>query len=192
MTWTTGLLSLFMTPDEAETVSGDLIEEYHDSILPSVGKPRADIWLARQVAGFVWRAPLAWGLIMAACMSGRFALDTFAPPADYGLRSFVTTWAAILIYLTAAAWSAHRTGRVSSGVLVAAAAHAVGWGLNGVVTIAIFIAAIRSQPEMVREFETTGGWGEIWFLPLMMLPVVLALGWTGGAFGRLLARRTRV
>ena len=190
MKWTTEVLALFLPPDEAETVSGDLVEEYHDSILPAVGKAHADLWLARQVAGFVWRAPLAWGLIVAACMSGRFAIDTFAPPADYGPRSFVTTWAAILIYLSAAAWSSHRTGRISSGLLVAAAAHGIGWSLNGVVTIAIFVAAIRSQPEMVRVFEATGGWDEIWFLPVMMLPVVLALGSVGGAFGRL-ARRTR-
>ncbi len=62
MMWTTAVLSLLMPPDEAETVAGDLIEEYRDTVYPAAGKWRADFWLARQVAGFVWRVPLAWGL----------------------------------------------------------------------------------------------------------------------------------
>ncbi len=44
---------------------------------------------------------------------------------------------------------------------------------------------------MLNLFYATGGWGEQWFLPLMLLPIVLALGAIGGVFGRTLGRRAR-
>jgi hypothetical protein len=189
MMWTTAVLSLLMPPDEAETVAGDLIEEYRDTVYPAAGKWRADFWLARQVAGFVWRVPLAWGLLVAVFIAGRFVADTLAPPASYAARSFFTTWSSILLYLMAGAWGARRTGRLLAGVLLAAGAHAIGWTLSGVVTIALFAGVIRNEPAMLNLFYATGGWGEQWFLPLMLLPIVLSLGAIGGVFGRTLGRR---
>jgi hypothetical protein len=191
MMWTTAVLSLLMPADEAETIAGDLIEEYRDTVYPAVGKWRADFWLARQVAGFVWRVPLVWGLLVAAFIAGRFVADTFAPPVSYSARSFFTTWSSILLYLMAGAWGARRTGHVRTGVLLAAGAHAIGWALSGVVTIALFVGVIRNRPEMLNLFHATGGWGEQWFLPLMLLPIVLAIGAIGGVFGRTLGRRAR-
>jgi hypothetical protein len=44
---------------------------------------------------------------------------------------------------------------------------------------------------MLTLFQETGGWGEQWFLPLMLLPFVLVLGSIGGVFGRSLAGRAR-
>ena len=191
MMWTMAVLSLLMPPDEAETVAGDLIEEYRDTVYPAVGKWRADFWLARQVAGFVWRVALTWGLLVAVLIAGRFAADTFAPPASYSTRSFFTTWSSILLYLLAGAWGARRTGRLRAGVLLAAGAHAIGWGLSGIVTMALFAGVIRNPPAMLNLFYETGGWGEQWFLPLMLLPIVLALGAIGGVFGRAVGRRAR-
>ena len=78
-------------------------KDTRDTVYPAVGKWRADCWLARQVAGFVWRVPLAWGLLVAVFIAGRFAADTFAPPASYSARSFFTTWSSILLYLMAGA-----------------------------------------------------------------------------------------
>jgi hypothetical protein len=194
MSWTmriTGLLSLFLPPDEAETVGGDLIEEYQDSILPAIGKPRADRWLVRQVAGFVWRAPAAWAILVAVCMAGRFSLDTFAPPDDYHLRSFFTTWSAILIYLAAGAWAAHRTGRARSGTIVAVLSHLAGHAMSVGITAMVFVGVIRDEPARRLLFDQTGGWGEQWFIPLMLLPIVALLGWLGGTFGRAVATRAR-
>ena len=75
---------------------------------------------------------------------------------------------------------ARRTGRLLAGVLLAAGAHAIGWALSGIVTIALFAGVIRNEPAMLNLFYATGGWGEQWFLPLMLLPIVLALGAIGG------------
>ena len=191
MTWVSLVLALLLPADEAETVAGDLIEEYRDTVYPAVGRRRADLWLVWQVAGFLWRMPLAWGLLVAACLSARFALDTFSPPASYAARSFVTTWSSILLYLAAGAWAARRTGRARTGTLAALAAHAIGWTLSGAVTAAIFATAIRHDPAMVKLFRETGGWGEQWLLPLALAPIVCVLGAVGGAFGKAIGRRLR-
>ena len=189
--WTLAVLSLLMPPDEAETVAGDLIEEYRDTVYPAVGAWRADFWLARQIAGFVWRVPLVWGLLVAAFIAGRFLADTFAPPQSYAARSFFTTWSSILLYLLAGAWGGRRTGRALAGVLVAAGAHAIGWTVNAAITAVVFVGVIRPEPAMLNLFYATGGWGEQWLLPVMLLPIVLVLGAIGGVFGRARRRRAR-
>jgi hypothetical protein len=189
--WAAALLPLLLRADEAETVMGDLIEEYRDTVYPSSGRWRANAWFVGQVAGFAWRAAWVWGLLVAAFISGRFILDTFAPPASYYARSFFTTWSSILLYLLTGFWAARRTGRLRTGILIAVAAHAIGWSVNAAMTAAIYVGVIRDQPAMLSLFRETGGWGEQWFLPLMLLPFVLVLGSAGGAFGRFLSGRTR-
>ena len=182
--WAAAVLPLLLRSDEAETVAGDLIEEYRDTVYPASGEWRADVWFVRQVAGFAWRAAAPWGLLLAAFMSGRFLLDTFAPPASYAARSFFTTWSAILLYLLAATWASRRTGRARTGTLVALGVHAIGWSLNVAITAAVFVGLIRNEPAMQSLFQQTGGWGEQWLLPLMLLPIVTVLGSVGGVFGR--------
>jgi hypothetical protein len=189
--WASALLASLLSSSEAETVLGDLIEEYRDAVLPARGQRQANIWFVRQVAGFAWRAPVVWGLVVAAFIAGRFVLDTFAPPANYAQRSFFTTWSSILLYLLAGAWGAWRTGRARTGTFVAVCAHAIGWSVSIAITSAIFIGVIRNNATMLNVFRDTGGWGEQWLLPLMLLPFVLVLGSLGGVCGRSLAKRSR-
>src|SRR5688572_26683602 len=54
--WADALLGTFLNPQEAETESGDLLEAYRDSIYPTRGRWRADLWYVRQVAGYLLRA----------------------------------------------------------------------------------------------------------------------------------------
>jgi uncharacterized protein YqgC (DUF456 family) len=185
------LLSWLLPAEEAETVAGDLIEEYRDTVLPASGRWSANTWFVRQVVGFVWRAPAVWGLLVGMFVSGRFLLDTFAPPASYSQRSFFTTWSSILLYLLAGAWGARRTGRAATGTLVAVCAHAIGWIVNAAVTAVLFVGVIRTEPARLTLFKQTGDWGEVWFLPLMLLPFVLVLGSIGGLCGRSLGKRSR-
>ena len=53
--WADALLRTWLTPQEAETESGDLLEAYRDSIYPALGRWRSDLWYVRQVAGYVLR-----------------------------------------------------------------------------------------------------------------------------------------
>jgi hypothetical protein len=189
--WAAALLESLLPSGEAETVVGDLIEEYRDAVLPARGRRQANIWFVRQVAGFAWRAPVVWGLVVAAFIAGRFLLDTFAPPASYAQRSFFTTWSSILLYLLAGAWGGRRTGRARAGIIVAVCAHAIGWAVSAAITGAIFVGVIRNDAAMLNLFRETGGWGEEWLLPLMLLPFVLVLGLVGGVCGRSLAKRSQ-
>jgi hypothetical protein len=63
--------------------------------------------------------------------------------------------------------------------------------VNAAVTAVLFVGVIRSEPAMLTLFKQTGDWGEVWFLPLMLLPFVLVLGSIGGLCGRSLAKRSR-
>ena len=192
--WAEAVLRVLLRPDVAETVSGDLLEEYRDTVFPSRGRRRADMWYAAQVTRFMLHTPLIWGLVLAAFLSARTLFDTFAPPADYSwaARSAFTTWSSITLYVFAAAWAAWRTGRASSGPLVALVTHVIGWTLRAVFDTVLFVSVVRYNPKMLDLFEITGGWGEEWGVPLMLLPIVVVLGTLGGVVGKSLgAGRTR-
>src|SRR5215467_8681301 len=53
--WAEMLLRFFLPSGTAETVSGDLLEAYRDSVYPQLGSWRADLWFVRQVAGYILR-----------------------------------------------------------------------------------------------------------------------------------------
>ena len=69
--WAETILRLLLKPVDRECVSGDLLEEYRDSIRPARGRWGADVWYVRQVAGFAWRA--GWVCTAPVC---------FAPSGD--------------------------------------------------------------------------------------------------------------
>jgi hypothetical protein len=60
--WADALLRSFLKYDEIETVSGDLLEVYRDSIRPQRGRWRADLWYVRQVAGYAMGMPSTMNL----------------------------------------------------------------------------------------------------------------------------------
>lgn len=191
--WAEMLLRLFLPPDQAETVSGDLIEEYREAIHPSCGRWGADLWLARQIAGFTWRSAWVWGVLVCVSMAGRGVWDTIAPPLDgnWGPRSAFTTYWVIAILVFAGAWVARRTGRALSGPLAAIAAHIIGTLLGVPFRMALFVIAIQHDPKRLELFYATGGWGEEWGIPLMLVPVVLVLGTLGGVVGRFFGPASR-
>jgi hypothetical protein len=54
--WAEALLRLALTPEEAETESGDLLEAYRDSVYPVLGRRRANLWFIGQTGGYILRA----------------------------------------------------------------------------------------------------------------------------------------
>lgn len=182
--WMESLLRLLMDPVSAETVYGDLIEEYRDSVCLRKGRRGADLWFLRQIAGFAWRSTIPGSLILAVLVAGRFALDTFAPPPDFGLRSAVSTWSAVAMYVIVAFLAARRTHHVRTGMFAAVSTHVIAHTMSIVVTIFLFFSVISRDPAMLRSFYQTGGWEEVWTLPLIIVPIVVALGSIGGAAGR--------
>src|SRR5690348_11940599 len=84
-------LRLFLTPDVFASVSGDLLEQYRDSIYPARGRHRADTWYVRQVLGFALRGTRLWAVLFAGSFIARDALDMLRPTTDFSNRSEIST-----------------------------------------------------------------------------------------------------
>jgi hypothetical protein len=114
----------------------------------------------------------------------RALFDTFSPPSPngYGPRSAATTWFAVGTFFLAGLAGTSRTRQAVSGALVAATASVLGNSLAVVGALVLFLTVIRHDAQMLRNFEMTGGWGEMLFLPIVMLPIVAAVGLLGGLF----------
>lgn len=187
MKWTvravTRLMDLAGVPDEA---SGDLLERHHhgQSTAWLIGQAVAisvmTQFSARRHTGHV----LMWAAIVFVTMGGRTVWDALAPPADYGLRSAVTTYVAIATYVAAGMLGGYRTGRVRSGIWFALSSHLIGHLWTAVLTLALALG----MPGYEQELAFSGGASEVWQLPLLMIPAVAVLGAAGAAIGRLLRR----
>jgi len=51
--WLESVLRWCLTERDRETISGDLLEEYREEMLPRLGQLRADIWYMRQLVSFL-------------------------------------------------------------------------------------------------------------------------------------------
>jgi hypothetical protein len=110
--WAEALLHIFLKPDEAETESGDLLEAYRDSIQPSRGSFRADLWFLGQVAGYILRAStmslrnwLLAGLTLCIFMIVYSVLNYPDPHAGSGRPGIlIAIFAGILFYGYVAIW----------------------------------------------------------------------------------------
>jgi hypothetical protein len=186
--WAERALELLLTPDTAETVQGDLLEEYRLSVYPSRSPWQADFWYVRQVLGFIGWIPIACGLALAVLLGTRAVFDTFDPPTDWGFRSALSTWSAVTVYVVASAGYAWQRGRIAGAALIALATHVLAWTLAVGFDLILFATAIQHDPARRAIFDQTGGWGEEWGVPLLLVPMVATLGVLGGMSGTLLAR----
>ena len=89
--WAEALLRVLLRDEDRESISGDLLEEYREAILPALG-PAADGWYMRQVASFLFRASWTWGAILGGALVIRYLIDTLVPPADYLVRAQILTY----------------------------------------------------------------------------------------------------
>src|SRR5207253_2274432 len=138
--WAENVLRSLLKPDDRESVSGDLLEEFRDTVLPSCGRARADLWYMRQVAGFVWRRAWLPGMLLAASVLGREALDwRLSPTTEFYARAMVSTWLAISIFTGAGWWSAWRTRSVAAGALPGPAPGVIPAHVVGLVCLVVLV-----------------------------------------------------
>ncbi len=135
----------------------------------------------------ILRLAAPWAVLYAVGMTVRVLFDTFAPPSPdgYGPRSAWTTGFAVGTFFLAGLVAAYRTrevGRVA--VLVAPVASAIGNSLVLVVTLVLFWSIIRHDAVLLRTFDMTGGWDETLMLPIVLLPIVAAIGVLGALVWR--------
>jgi hypothetical protein len=175
------MLRLFLRPDTFLSTSGDLLEQYRDSILPSRGLVRADGWYLTQVLGFALRKILPWAVLFAGAYVARFALDTLHPTTDFHARSQVSTYIAIGLLLAAGFWTAWRSGSFFSGAAAgfATVAAASVLSMGG---IAVLLAFWHDAPAM-NAISASGGLDEAFFLPAFLIVPGIVLGGIGGLVG---------
>lgn len=187
--WAESLLWMFLAPADRDSVSGDLLEEYRESIVPDRGAD-ANRWYVRQVGSYVLRATGPWAALIGAILVGRYLLDTLTP-VQYtrGVvhpRSTIMSWALIITYAFGGGVQAWRTGQVRSGIVAAFLAAALGGALRSLGTI--LCLAVWHDPQIWRAIHGSGGIDEaLWGVPLMLVPVGTFVGTAGATVGRMAA-----
>jgi len=180
--WADAVLRLLLKPEHRESVSGDLLEEYRESIAPALGQRRADAWYVRQVAGFLWRATWPWGVLFGAAGTIRSALDWFVPPETFYTRASLTTYFAISLFLAAGFWTSwwSRSLRASAlaGIgtaVIAAAIHLAGTAV---------MLAVWHDPQTLGAIQRSGGLSEALTLPIVVILPAAFLATIGGVVGK--------
>lgn len=176
--WAEYLLQLFLKPADFESVSGDLLEQYRDSIHPTRGERRADFWYAKTVFSFVSPGAYLFVTLFSAQFLTRTILDWFLPTQDFHTRSTVTTDLSAGILLAAGFWAAWRLGSFGAGAVAGFMTAA----LASVISIlgSAILFAIWHDPQTMAAIRGSGGLEEVFTLPFMMVLPGALLGAVGG------------
>jgi hypothetical protein len=194
--WCEFVLWLFLKPEDRDSVSGDLLEEYREMIRAGRDRAAADRWYLRQMAGFLWRSTWAWATILAVLVFGRAVLDVLAPPASFLARSHFSTWSTAAIFATLGFRGAWR-GRSVSGSVPESLANSVAAVLSTQITACLMIFAgqlvflgIWHDSQTVTNIERSGGWEEFFlFFPVFVTFAGVLLSMLGGAAALIVPRR---
>jgi hypothetical protein len=180
--WAESLLRMLLAAKDRDSVSGDLLEEYRESIVPAVGAG-ADRWFVRQVAGYVLRAIWMWSVLVAAICLWRYLLDTLAPihytRGVVALRSEVMSWGLAGTFFGCGAWHTWRTRNPITGLLLALATASIG-GLLTILVTGVSLA-IRHDPATMAAIAGSGGIDELWAIPLLLQPLAALVTGSAGA-----------
>ncbi len=180
------MLRAFLTEQDFESVSGDLLEEYRESVYTTRGALRADLWYLAQVLGFAWRDASVWAVVFAVVFIGRTAMDWHVPTAEFHTRSVVSTLAGVGIFLAAGFRAGSRSGWSAAGAVVGLAT--AGLALPVQLLGAGVLLVVWHDPSVVAAIRSSGGLEEVFTLPLLtVLPGILL-----GAMGSALGARTRL
>jgi len=174
--WADTWLRLLLPARDRETVSGDLMEEYRESVRPTRSQLAADAWYVGQVSRFAWRIGL-WALLLATLYVGRTIWDWFAPTTNFAPRAQMTTLTMISTLLVIGASSRLRTQSVTAGIVSTASALLVA-AIVDVVAIAAIYWNWRSA-ELVANINGSGGLQEALTLPIMMIVPGTIIGTLG-------------
>ena len=189
--WAEWLLRVTLKRADRESVSGDLLEEYRDTVVPARGQSAADVWYLRQAAGFMWRATWVWAVLFSGANVIRQAVDLFIPTHEFHVRSFWTTYTAVALLAATSFWSAWRSGSFVAGIVVTIVMTQIAAVLS--VTGVTLLLAIWHDPATLKAAADSGGIGEAYVLPFMMIVPALIVGTVaaavGSVSGRLLWRR---
>src|SRR5258705_946139 len=108
--WPEALLRVFVKRADFESVSGDLLEAYRDTVHPVRGQLAADAGYVTQVLGFVMRGARIPAMVLAAAFLTRTALDCLVPPHYFHTRAAASTLLGIAILFATGPSRSKRAG----------------------------------------------------------------------------------
>jgi hypothetical protein len=181
--WAEALLRLSLKATDYDNVSGDLLEEYRASIVPARGEAAADAWYVAQVAGFVWRTTWLWALVFSGAFIARTAYDWLVPTTDFHLRAQLSTDIGVATLLVIGFWAGWRARSFAAGVAIAVVVSQIAAIISVIGGGLLF--ALLDTPEVRRAIDGSGGLGEGFALPFMMIIPALIVGGVGSAVASL-------
>ncbi len=187
--WAEALLVMAVKRSDRDAVSGDLLEEYRDSVVPARGPIAADAWYVRQVAGFLWRATWLWALLFSSQFIARTAFDWLVPTHDFHVRAAFSTYVGASTFFLVGLWAAWRSGSVIAGVVVSMVTSQLAALFS--VVCATLLFAIWHDPQTQRAIAGSGGLEEVYVLPFMMIVPALVIGAVTGTIGSVSRRVLR-
>ena len=188
--WAEWLLRLMLNRTDRESVSGDVLEEYRDTIVPARGQSAADVWYLRQVAGFMWRATWVWAVLFSGAFVIRQAVDFFIPTHEFYVRSLWTTYTAIALLAATSFWSAWRSGSFIAGIVVTIVMTQIAAVLS--VTGVTLLLAIWHDPATLKAAADSGGIEEAYVMPFIMIVPALIVGTVAATIGSVARTVARV
>jgi hypothetical protein len=180
--WAEVVLRSVLARHNRDAVSGDLLEQYRDAVVPNRGERAADRWYVRQVANFVARSSMVWALLFSGAFLARQVFDAMVPTTDFHVRAEVTTYTAISLLLAAGFWTAWQSGSILGGVLTGLTTTAIAAVISDVGGAAL-LAIWQYDPDIMRNIRNSGGVAEMFVLPVFALALGTVLGTVGGAVG---------
>lgn len=180
--WAEAILRVLLKPEDRESVSGDLLEEYRETIVPALGSA-ADRWYTRHVASFLFRASRAWGAFLGAALVIRYLFDVFVPPADYTMRATILTYAVFAACSLTGINAAWLGRSVRAGILISISAATIG-ALISIVGSGVMLA-VWHDPATLDAWRRSGGLREAFIdVPLKIVAIGAILGAGGALFGK--------
>jgi len=184
--WAQALLRVFVKRADFDCVSGDLLEAYRDTVHPVRGQLAADVWYVTQVLWFVIRGARISATLFAAAFLTRTALDWLVPPLDFHARSTASTLLGVGLLLATGLQASRRSGSLLAGTLTGVATTAIA-AIVSVVGAAILLTIWHGAGTMAA-IRASGGLGEVFELPILMILPGAVLGTLGGMAGAMIKR----
>ena len=181
------------------TISGDLLEAYHDEI-PARGPLGAKWWYVRQILSFI--SPAGWALVVGVALNGWILVNTAASPLadDTGLEMPMMLGGLLIVAMAVSVRSAKHAGflrAVLAGAAFGVVFAAVGYA-GALIRVNVFLDQIRDRADwvgLVARFNASGytsfrayaNYEYASGMPLM-LAVGVVLGAIGGSIAGLFNR----
>ena len=133
------------------------------------------------------RGTWAGALVFSATCLARMLYDWRMPTTDFALRSAVSTWSGVTTLFVVGFWAAWQFRSWIAGPMTAAVTSQIAAVIS--VVGATLLLAIWHDPATQEAIVGSGGLGEVYVLPFMMIAPAIVVGTIGGVAGSMSRRR---